>query len=160
MTEEKTQVRKALVEAVTAQKLIETKLVKAQQDLALLKKQLDSAHSEQERQSFTRQVRQQELMIAEFEADKMAQHDLEKQLKATLFRLENSVKVEAPQKIDDIKETFATIDRMEGKVFRQEARAELSGRDNAQHKLKADTDKAAIEDQLKALKDSLKNEQD
>ncbi|MBY0548827.1 MAG: hypothetical protein K2W95_16265 [Candidatus Obscuribacterales bacterium] len=164
MSEDKIQVRKALLEAVTAQKLIEKKLEAAHKEIASLKKLLErpepepsSAASEQ---NLTKKIRQQELLIAEFEADRLSQNDLEKQLQATLFRLEHSVKVTPQPKIDDINGTRATIDRMEGKVFKQEARAELSAKDNAQHKLKADTEAAAIEDELSALKKSLAKDQD
>lgn len=164
MSEDKVQVRKALVDAVTAQKLIEKKLEAARKEIASMQKLLgrpdpdpSSAASEQ---NLKAKIRQQELLIAEFEADKLSQQDLEKQLQATLFRLEHSVTIEPQAKIDNIDSTRATIDRMEGKVFKQEARAELSSKDNAQHKLKADTEAAAIEDELAALKKSLTKDDD
>lgn len=164
MSEDKIQVRKALVDAVTAQKLIEKKLEAARKEIASLQKLLghpdldpSSAASEQ---NLRAKIRQQELLIAEFEADRLSQRDLEKQLQATLFRLEHSVTIEPRVKIDNIDSTRATIDRMEGKVFKQEARAELSSKDNAQHKLKADTEAAAIEDELDALKKSLTKKED
>lgn len=164
MSEDKVQVRKALVDAVTAQKLIAKKLEAARKEIASMQKLLgrpdpdpSSAASEQ---NLKAKIRQQELLIAEFEADKLSQQDLEKQLQATLFRLEHSVTIEPQAKIDNIDSTRATIDRMEGKVFKQEARAELSSKDNAQHKLKADTEAAAIEDELAALKKSLTKDDD
>lgn len=164
MSEDKIQVRKALVEAVTAQKLIVKKLEAAQKEIASLKKLMAHADpdpsSAASEQNLTKKIRQQELLIAEFEADRLSQNDLEKQLQATLFRLEHSVTITPQPKIDDIDSTRATIDRMEGKVFKQEARAELSSKDRAQHKLKTDTEAAAIEDELSALKKSLANDQD
>lgn len=164
MSEDKIQVRKALVDAVTAQKLIEKKLEAARKEIASLQKLLghpdpDPSSSASE-QNLKAKIRQQELLIAEFEADRLSQQDLEKQLQATLFRLEHSVTIEPQAKIGNIDNTRATIDRMEGKVFKQEARADLSSKDHAQHKLKADTEAAAIEDELAALKKSLTQDQD
>lgn len=155
MTDEKTQVREALVEAIAAQKLIEQKISKAKEDLDRLKRLADSDH-EKDPQLETRTRKQQEF-IAELETDRLAQNDLEKQLRQTLFRLEHTVVVAATPSLPDLDAPFQTIARLEGKVLQQEALVELTS-DDVERRLKADAEASSIEDELNALKQSLKKD--
>ncbi len=162
MSEEKTQVRKALVEAIAAQKLIEQKLAKATSELATWKTRAASAHDSANQlmnhaeveKDINNQIKTITGLIAELETDRLSQNDLEKQLRATLFRLENSVQVNHSPNIPSLEGTRDTITRMEGKIFEQEARAELSSNEK-ERQLKASTEAASIEDELNALKQTM-----
>ena len=167
MSEEISQIRKALIEAVTAQKIIEKQLAKAREELDTWRKRLTQTGANfsepntlsPEESEMCKRIRQTELLIAEFQADLMSQQDLETQLKQTLFRLENGVSIAPPPKIPSIDATLSTIERMEGKVFEKEAYAELTSKDD-ERKLKLATESSAIEDQLAALKTSIHKRQD
>lgn len=160
MSEEINQVREALVEAVTAQKLLEEKIAGVREELARWRKRSEvcSASGDADTvEQIAARVRQLELTIAEFQADFMAQQDLEEQLKKTLSRLQNSVSLPAPPRIPDIDDRAdSTIERMETKILEAEAFNELSAPNEKEKKLEQEAKSLSLDDELEALKQSLK----
>jgi phage shock protein A len=162
MSEEIVQIRDALVEAVTAQKLIKEKLEKAKKDLETWRNRIAVAqrtgHAEVEQEVGDR-IRQLELLIAEFEADLMAQQDLEHQLKATLFKLEHSVQLPPPPQLPDFEDSDETLHRLEGKILESEAMAELTSHE-AERKVENESKSLALDAELEALKKSIKKKRE
>jgi phage shock protein A len=160
MSEEIAAVRNALVEAVTARKIIEQKLNSSKDDLAKWQSRArdekvlaDAATSK----DIAARCRQLELLIAELQAELMAQQDLESKLKATLFRLENTVPLMEVPAPGSTKQADAAISRLENAVNHKAAYAELlsSERDKEQ-KLANLSEQSAIADELAELKRKLK----
>ncbi|MBX9666662.1 MAG: PspA/IM30 family protein [Candidatus Obscuribacterales bacterium] len=161
MSEELAKVRSALVDAVAAKKLIAEKLAKAKDDLAKWRKRLSSVDpvaEPQVAQEVQVRIRQLEVMSAEWQADYMAQEDLEGQLKQTIFRLEHSVPQAQIAMIPNSDEADATIQRMEGKILEQEALAELSAPDDKEKKLDSQLREADLNNELLELKKKLKKD--
>jgi len=160
MSEEMMHVKNALVEAVTAHKMIEEKLGKARKDLETWRKRLELARGQAEvEQQVADRIRQLELLIAELEADLMAQEDLESQLKATIFKLEHSVSIPPPPRMPDFDDGQETIDRLEGRILESEAMAELTSHKD-ERKMEDDAKNLALDDELEALKKAVKKKKD
>jgi phage shock protein A len=162
MSDEEVAVRKALVEAIAAQKLIEQKIAKYKLDLSQQQRLQSRLEQDAEKQaSVLENIAQIQRNIAEFEADRLAQGDLEKQLRETLFRLETHVRVPKPAPLPDFDSARATMDRLENRVVEAESLAELQSQSqDKERKLLQDEEKALIDDELAALKKSLHKEQD
>ena len=162
MSKEITQIRKALVEAIAAQKLIQKNIVKAKEDMTKWQERSHGA-SPAEQPEVDEEVGVRILnlkaLIAELEADLMAQHDLEEQLKATLFRLEHTVQTAPPPNISNLEVVDETIERMEGKILKGEALAELSSNDK-ERKLEEAERSILLDEELQALKQSMKKKKE
>jgi len=159
MSEEIEQVRNALIETVTAQKLIQEKLKKAKEDLATWKKRLEGAKAaaqEDLAKEVADRIRPLELTIAEYEAELMAQEDQEESLKKTIFRLEHGVPMPPPPSMPDFEEGEETIQRMENKIFEAEAFNELSDKSRQERKAEEDLKSLSLDDELEKLKQSMK----
>lgn len=158
MSDEEVAVRKALIEAIAAQKVIAQKISKYQQDLSKQQRvQSELAADDEKQAQVAKSMEGIKQTIAEFEADRMAQSDLEKQLRETLFRLETHVRVPTPAPLPDFDTARATMDRLEHRVVEAESLAELQSRDK-ERQLQQAEEKASIEDELAALKKSLHKE--
>src|SRR5271168_2434213 len=101
MDDEVNQARNALVETIAARKLVEQKLSKAKEDLAPWKERLEplKANNDAVLPEVEARIRKLELTIAEMQTELMAQGDQEKQLRATIMKLENAVGLTAPPSI-------------------------------------------------------------
>ncbi len=159
MTEGMDEVRNALVEAVAARKLIEDKIAHAKDELAQWQKRLE--HKDQIAQEnldheIANRIRQLQITIAELEADAMAQSDLEKQLRATLTRLEHSVPGAPLPDLSHVNDADETLEKLEGKLLESEAYAELAANDK-DRELEEKTESAELDDQLEALKKAVKD---
>lgn len=155
MSEEIAEVRNALVEAVAARKLIEQKLAEAKKELATWQKRTKDAEQFNADREVSDKIRQLELLIAEFEADVMAQQDQENTLKKTIKRLENTVPVAPLPDLSNIDAADETIKRLEGKVIESEAYAELSD-NNKDRKLEEEAKSLSLDQELEALKNTVK----
>lgn len=162
MSEEIGEVRNALIEAVTSQKLIKEKLDRSKAELETWRKRLamtqQAGRADVEKEVAER-IRPLELLIAEFEADLMAQQDLEKQLKTTLARLEHDVNIPPPPSMPDFDDGDETLQRLEGKVFEQEAMAELTSNEG-KRKLEREGKSLSLDAELEALKQSMKKKKE
>lgn len=147
--------RRALLEAVATQKILDQKLTKDRTDLDLWEKRLaEHADDEQVKKEAEKRIVQMKRTIAELQADMMAQKDSENQLKATIFRLENKVVSPDYPDVSDLANTRETIGRMEKRIMTSEAMAELSeDKDRATAQA---AEAAAIDDELAALKAKMK----
>ncbi|MBX9692777.1 MAG: hypothetical protein K2Z81_10360 [Cyanobacteria bacterium] len=161
MTEGIAEVRNALVEAITARKLIEKKLKKAQEELDTEKRRLTEKAALSQmvgaEEKIKSHIHQLELLIAELNADQMAQEDLETQLKATLFKLEHAVPSARIPNIGDPDQADEAMDRFENVILQKEAYAELTTADRKKdvefEKLAKET---SVDDELAALKEQLR----
>lgn len=161
MSEEIGEVRNALIEAITSQKLIREKLDKSKAELDTWRNRLattQQAGRDDIEKEVSDRIRALELLIAEFEADLMAQEDLEKQLKATLARLERNVNIPPPPSMPDFDDHDETLQRLEGKILEQEAMAELTSKED-QRKLEREGKSLALDAELEALKQSMKKKE-
>jgi phage shock protein A len=159
MSDELAKLNDALVESVTAQKLIEEKLKKAKEELATWRKRLESAKASNQADLVAQvedRIRQLELTNAEFETDLMAQNDIEADLKKAIFRIEHGVPMPPPPNLPDFDESDATIERMENKIFEAEAFNELSDKSRAERKAEEDLKNLSLDDELEKLKQSMK----
>lgn len=159
MSEEIEEVRNALIETVTAQKLIQEKLKKAKEDLATWRKRAEAAKASAQEdlgKEVAERIRQLELTIAEYEADLMSQEDQEESLKKTVFRLEHGVAMPAPPSMPDFEDGEETIQRMENKIFEAEAFNELSDKSRSERKAEEDLKSLSLDDELEKLKQSMK----
>jgi phage shock protein A len=162
MSEEMEQLKVALVESVTAQKLIEENLKKAKEDLATWKRRAESSKNSDQAdlvKQIADRIRQLELTIAEYETDLMAQGDIEENLKKAIFRLEHGVAMPPPPNLPDFDEGEATIQRMENKIFEAEAFNELSDKSREQRKVEEDMKSLSLDDELEKLKKAMKKKQ-
>ncbi|MDZ4833228.1 MAG: PspA/IM30 family protein [Candidatus Melainabacteria bacterium] len=159
MSEEIEEVNNALIETVTAKKLIKEKLKKAKEELATWHKRADAtkaAGQEDLAEEVAGKIRQLELTIAEYEADVMSQEDQEESLKKTIFRLENGVAMPPPPNLPDLEDGDETIQRMENKIFEAEAFNELSDKSREERKVENDMKSLSLDDELEKLKQSMK----
>lgn len=162
MFEDVIRIKNALVEAVTAQKMIQDKLEKARADLETWRKRLAIAQrggNSAVEKEVSERIRSLELLIAEFDADLMSQQDLESQLKATLHKIENEVSLPPPPQMPDFDDADETMNRLEGKILETEALAELSSRDE-KRQAEHDAKNLALDAELEALKQSMRKKQE
>lgn len=161
MSEELVRVRQALVEAVAAQKLIDQKLKKVKEDLKQWEGRAAAAQESDPElhKKALEQAKNLKQLIAEFEADLMSQNDLEKQLKATLFKLEHTVPSAPKIVLPDLSAPFETIQRLEGKILKDEALAKLT-EEASDRQLARQSESSIIEDELEALKRNLHKDEE
>lgn len=162
MSEEIEQVRNALIETVTAQKLLQEKLKKANEELVTWRKRADAAKASGQddlAKEVADRIRQLELTIAEYQADLMSQEDQEESLKKTIFRLEHGVPMPPPPNMPDFEEGEETIQRMENKILEAEAFNELSDKSRAERKAEEDLKSLSLDDELEKLKQSMKKKE-
>ena len=153
------ELRNALIETVTAQKLLQEKLKKAKDDLLTWRKRSEAAKSSAQEdlaKEVDDRIRQLELTIAEYEADLMAQEDQEESLKKTIFRLEHGVAMPPPPNLPDFDEGEETIQRIEGKILEAEAFNELSDKSHQERKAEDELKNLTLDDELEKLKQSMK----
>ncbi len=162
MSEEINAVRDALVKAVTARKIIEQKLSSAKQDLAKWQRRSagqGTAVDAEAGKEIASRCRQLELSIAELEAHRLAQQDLETQLKATMGRLEHRIPTAQIPVLGNLDQAGDTIQRLENSVAKKQALADLlSGEREKERKLAKMSHDAALDDELEALKKKIKEE--
>jgi phage shock protein A len=162
MSEEIAEVRNALIEAVTSQKLIKEKLDKSKGELETWRKRLaitQKTGPDDVEKEVTDRIRSLELLIAELEADLMSQEDLEKQLKVTLSKLEHNVNIPPPPSMPDFDDGEETLQRLEGKIFEKEALAELSAKDD-ERKFERESKSLSLDAELEALKKAMKQKKE
>lgn len=162
MSEEVIRIKNALVEAVTAQKMIQNQLLKARAELETWRKRLAISQRGGDgavEKEVSERIRSLELLIAEFDADLTSQQDLESQLKATLHKTENEVSIPPPPQMPDFDDADETMNRLEGKILETEALAELSSCDGNRQAVR-DAKNLALDAELEALKQSMKKKQE
>ncbi len=164
MSEEIAAVREALVEAITARKLIEKKLKTAKETLETEQDRLADNQSLSRiaaaEEKLTAKIRNLESMIAELETDRMAQQDLEATLKATLFQLENAVPSAQIPNLGNTNQSDEAVDRLENAILEKEAYADLlSSSREKDVKLENLAQEKALDDELAALKEAVKQQQ-
>lgn len=162
MSEEIEAVRNALIETVTAQKLVQEKLKKAKEDLVTWRKRADAAKASAQEdlaKDVADRIRHLELTIAEYEAELMSQEDQEESLKKTIFRLEHGYPMPPPPNMPDFEDGEETIQRMEGKILEAEAFNELSDKSRQDRKAEEDLKNLSLDDELEKLKQSMKKKE-
>lgn len=150
------ELRQALLEAVASQKLIEQKISRQRSELDTWQRRLE--HDQVQGQGadaveIGKRLSKIKLEIAQLETEKVSQNDVERQLKATIFKLENSVQNPDYPDLSKLSDPAKTITRMEKKILEGEAFAELS--ENKELKLAQQADANSIDAELARLKQEL-----
>ncbi|MBX9721343.1 MAG: PspA/IM30 family protein [Candidatus Obscuribacterales bacterium] len=156
-------VRQSLAGSIAVEKQIQIQIQKNAESLKTWEKRAEmaraSGHEDMAVQADLR-VKQCQQAGNDLTTELQSQQDSTLNLKKELARLENrrfSTGGSGKEAIAAASSTLSTIDRMENKIVAHEAESELS-RDEVDRKFAADSAEKKIDDELQALKASLKKD--